>query len=325
MSVPGELKSVTRNLLEQLLMCRPIDTISFAFQYYNDECGPNPIVNHAIHSLMFLLRRPDEFRAAVGTIYCSDIIASTYKKEKSNSSKEGSSSSSRSAEVSSAVIEGAQLILHSASNALDTTTPTGEDSSSKDDQNATLNASTGFANEDNKVTTGKHEDSLKVQALYRVARTAVRVVSESFSGSGAASSDGESQDPLCTLIENALGGDDIANSAISDFEACIAFLRSYLSMRVIAGQVCLSVKQRSKLSHQSELLRKTLHANLEVTNTVYVQPEDIELIEQIINATLGNSASQEMILDELKIVSAVVNQYMSLLLGTNNSNMKFKK
>ena len=63
--LPSELKNVTRRLLEQLLICRPLDSISFSVQFYSDERAPNPSVAHALHSLMFLLRKPREFRAAL--------------------------------------------------------------------------------------------------------------------------------------------------------------------------------------------------------------------------------------------------------------------
>ena len=62
MSVPAELKTVTRKFLEQLLLCRPTDVIGFAVQYYSDERTRNSRMSHAVHSLLFLLRRPAEFR-----------------------------------------------------------------------------------------------------------------------------------------------------------------------------------------------------------------------------------------------------------------------
>jgi hypothetical protein len=77
MSVPSELKASSRRFIEQILLCRPTDPISFAVQYYFDERCSSPSVNHAIHSLTFLLRKPVDFRSAVATIYCAETAVAT--------------------------------------------------------------------------------------------------------------------------------------------------------------------------------------------------------------------------------------------------------
>jgi hypothetical protein len=108
---------------------------------------------------------------------------------------------------------------------------------------------------------------------------------------------------------------------VQDFEACVAFLRSYLSLRIIAGRVFESVTQRAQVSTYLQKEKdatgkaKPVLLSLEITTTIFVQPEDVELIEQIINATLANHPGSEKFADVQKTVSVVVNQYMSLLLG----------
>ena len=77
MSVPSELKASSRRSIEQILLCRPTYPISFAVQYYFDERCSSPSVNHAIHSLIFLLRKPVDFRSAVATIYCAETAVAT--------------------------------------------------------------------------------------------------------------------------------------------------------------------------------------------------------------------------------------------------------
>lgn len=330
MSIPAELKSVTRNFLEQLLVCRPTDTISFAVQYYSDERAATPLVSHAVHSLMFLIRRPVEFRSAVGTIFCAEFLSSGAKSPKSPStSAAGAALSAPPSGVDNSA-DGAPPAAASSATAGEAAMPTDEDDTASEGQNAAAStkvATTGDSNETaaDALAPVANESSAKLQTLYKVARAAIRnAYSSSASSAGAAapSQEGEMKDWLCALIEAALGGEAIAKSAVQDFETCVAFLRSYLSLRIIAGCVFESVTQRAQVSTylQKETdatpgKAKPASLGLEITTTIFVQPEDVELIEQIINATLANQPGSEKFPDVQKTVSVVVNQYMSLLRG----------
>ena len=65
---------MTRRLLEQLLVCRLAESVSFSGRFYSDERTPNPAFSHALHSLLFLLRKPEELRAALSCVYCSVLL-----------------------------------------------------------------------------------------------------------------------------------------------------------------------------------------------------------------------------------------------------------
>jgi len=334
MPVPAELKSVTRNLLEQLLVCRPTDAISFAAQYYSDERAATPLVSHAVHSLMFLLRRPAEFRSAVGTVFCAEFLSGSKSSAKISSSAAGKSGASSSGSTPAGGVDhpadGAPPAAIGSGATGESAASTNENDAASEGQSAAANAKTaadsGEAAADVKVA-AKKEASTKLQTLYKVARCAIRnaynsSANNSTAAGAAPNPDGETNDWMCALIEAALGGEAIAKSAVQNFEACVAFLRSYLSLRIIAERVFESVTQRAQVS--TYLLKekgdavvrvKPAAPALEITTTVFVQPEDVELIEQIINATIANLPGSERFTDVQKTVSVVVNQYMSLLLG----------
>jgi len=335
MSVSAELKSVTRNFLEQLLVCRPTDAISFAVQYYSDERAAAPLVSHAVHSLMFLLRRPSEFRSAVGTIFCAEFLSSSSKSSKKDASSAGSSGGSGSAGTpaggetpTATAAESAQPAAPTSSTTGESDAPTGEDDAKFAEGQSSAAAAAADSDESaaDAKTAAKKEASNKLQNLYKVARCAIRNAYSSVpnnAGAGAGPNhDGgfpEPKDWMCSLIEAALGGEAIAKTAAQDFEACVAFLRSYLSLRIITGRVFESVALRAQLStylhkEKGDAAKKTVAPAMEITSTACVRPEDVELIEQIINATIANhQPGSEKFTDVQKTVSLVVNQYMSLL------------
>ena len=341
MSVPAELKSVTRKFIEQLLLCRPTDTISFAIQYYSDERARSPKLAHAVHSLMFLLRRPMEFRSAVGTIYCTEVSISDESKADTIASSSSGSSNSKTKEGSTEIEAGAGggtttdgSDPSSASASGRSTTAFDEDEMPGDASPVPVPSASSapptvpaqIVAERKAVAAATVNVVNTISALHKLARSAIQAAMGEV-----VNSENEAGDWICTLIEsvvgNGLGLDAkaaVASNTELDFETCVAMLRSYLSLRIIAGCVHdMSMKRSQTSSYLVEAKKGSLpqqdsasspaSLKMEISTTVFVQPEDIALLQQILNATLAKDDKDPGLYDSRKTVTAVINQYMSLL------------
>lgn len=323
MSVPSELKVVTRQLLEQLLVCRPADSISFSVQYYADERSGKTLVNHALHSLMFLLRRPTEFRDAMGTIYCSEVlcqkdnpppqtktqkdnITNKQSKEKDNNSSLGIVQSQSESEILSEDSSSSSSILQ----AID-----GENGKDRSD---TPNAS------ENSTMVEDIKDTIS-STLFEIGRSAVRAAAR---GSKNVIDESDSQNWMYTVIENSLGNTLVSGTIgdTLDFETFIAFIRMYLCLRIVTGcvnEILLKKYLNSSVNYLSGGGNEvSMHLEMAITTDLIVVPEDTVLLEQILNSVLTKQSQPQ---DNKKVVGAVVQQYLSLLMRDSNGGKKTSK
>jgi len=319
---------VTRRLLEQLLVCRPADSISFSVRFYSDERTPNPAVSHALHSLMFLLRKPKEFRAALSCVYCSVLLeggggrsshARLDKGKDKDTDKKGAPGAKADKDKDAA--EGKDAAADSeaggaggggaAADAFDTAAGAEAGAAAKSGADLLQVASGTRSCSSSESVLSDKEATLK--AIFGICRAAVRAATRVQPGQGAptdaSSSDSDTSskpDWVCTAIENSMT-DTLSSSAgnadapPTDFEACVAFVRTYLCLRVVAAS---AVRILAKRVGELELLGGALEA---FTSKMVVE-EDVALIEQILTTSTAKHGQNHQ-----KVITGAMSQYLQLL------------
>lgn len=226
MSVPSDLRSSTRRMIEQILICRPHDSVSYAVQYYYDERCPNPAVNHAIHSLLYLLRKPVDFRSAIGTIYCAETAASASAPllGKEHTPNQGS----KEAKESDGIVK--DIIV-----------------SDRNSENDSERGSPIMVESDPAFSSDVVGEAVHLDSLCRIARLAISSYDASLAvAAGSMRSDllknslepipgAEDKVWLFELIERSLRKDPISEAVNLDFEAYISFLRLYLGLWTVVA------------------------------------------------------------------------------------------
>jgi hypothetical protein len=294
MSVPAELKSATRKLLDLLLVCKPIDAVGFAQHFYNDERSAKPSVSHAIHSLMFLLRRPEDFRDAMGTIYSLEVLNQS---KESDSKKQGTGKKEK--DVNKDIKEKEELDGSRPTSSSGAETGTDNDGAEVDDASKSKDSSYKGSVNAKRVATDR-ENALNT--LCTIARTAVMAAARSAKCPLDTDNDGaDAKDELCSVIESNIVTELLSTDCGDpiDFESCLAFVRTYLCLRLIAGSI---QEQLAKKTHKDGTI-----FSLEVTAEKLVTDEDKALLEQIITTCSAKYTENE------KIVNSAISQYFQLL------------
>ncbi len=305
MSVPSELKASSRRFMEQLLMCRPGDPISFAMQYFYDERCSTPSVNHAIHSLTFLIRKPVEFRSAVATIYCAETAmndSSDEGKSKAsgaNGGGGGSMSTSGQADKDEKMDAGSVKASSESKSVTEISVGGGAvgEASSKDGVKA-ISRQGSLADP---VPRDENLTSLYLKRLCKIARMAVAasdgslaiacsndIEARNFSSSASMNVPGtETNEWIYDVIEKSMRGDPISQAVSLNFETYISFLRLYLGLWasldwISKGAEVLIESENSNIDSYD--VGESQGGNLKLSEPI-IMPDDIDLLGRALKGT----------------------------------------
>ena len=316
MSIPSELKSSTRRMIEQVLVCRPYDSISYAVQYYYDEKCANPTVNHAIHSLLFLIRKPVDFRSAIGTIYCAETAATA------SSSFLGKGQISTSGNKEDKDTDATSKIEKSADNS--------DPESGRDTPTAEIDLSP---------TEEVIGDSMKqLNNLCRIARLAIA----SYDGSLAVAAGNSRVDLLRSplepipgtedkmwlfnLVEKSLRKEPMTEAVSLDYETYISFLRLYLGLWTVVVWFEKAVRHLWAMNSNNVKLESLFKDILSIGNNAatgignedavlsrMVLEEDEDVLRKLL-AGVYNTCNNEEKEDIEKVVTRCFEQYVEIVL-----------
>lgn len=314
MSVPSELKASSRRFMEQLLLSRPADPISFAMQYFFDERCTTPSVNHAIHSLTFLIRKPVEFRSSVATIYCAERVVSDSSTDDGKSkgsagasSSAGSGSSQPTGEKDEKDDTGAAKTASESKSSGD-----GEPSSSSSSSSSSTKAIVKEESLSGSVDREENLSSVYLHRLCKIARMAIAASDGSLAIASSKDNDSRNFSPSLSMnvpgtettewiynaIEKFMQGDPISQAVSLNFETYISFLRLYLSLWASLDWLCKGAEV---------LIESTMEGGSSVdTHSIFepngsdlklseptLMPDDIDILGRSLKGTFMSCSPEE--------------------------------
>ena len=304
-----------------ILVCRPPDSVSYAVQYYYDEKCSNPAVNHAIHSLLYLLRQPVDFRSAIGTIYCAETAANASAPVlgKEQMANEGSKEAKEG--------DGAQKVEKNVDDR-STANESCRETPVPAENEPTLSS-------DDAVTEAvKH-----LNKLCRIARLAIASYDASLAvAAGNGKSDllknllepipgTEDKEWLFELIEKSLRKDPISEAVTLDFETYISFLRLYLGLWTVVAwleRATTSLKAMKSNNAKIDVLIKdmlTLGSNPrdnEDSLLISMMLEEDEDVLRRLLAGVYNTCTPDEKEDIEKVVTRSFEQYFGVVMSSTN-------
>ena len=315
MSVPSELKASSRRFMEQLLMCRPGDSTSFAMQYFFDERCTTPSVNHAIHSLTFLIRKPVEFRSAVATIYCAETAASDSSADDGKAkSSSGAPSTMGSGIGNSTAGEKEDKSDSGVVRASPESKTGGESLGAAGDPSSSSSSSSSSTKESlsDSVARDENTSSLYLKRLCKIARMAIAASDGSLAVACSADKDGrnfssssslnvpgtESTEWIYDTIEKFMQGDQISQAVSLNFETFISFLRLYLSLWAsldwLFKGVELLVESNTEggSSIESHPIWNSERNDLKLSEPT-LMPDDIHILGKSLKGTFASCTNEE--------------------------------
>ena len=353
MSIPLNLKNASLKLVEQLLICRPHDAISFTVRYFYDErngqVNGSPSFSHAIHSLLFLIKKPVQFRSAISTIFCyensdaKDLVSKS--QSGTNTTNPGQSAPSSSSSSSSKNIMktgGANssnvddtMSIQSSSTIADSSRPNTSASESKKSSNDNI---AGLVSDINDINLGDNDKGLfsnmnvsnpvnNSSKLFQIARNAIQSVVDTTDVPSPSSSSPHSSpnvhEWLYMMIEKLLNEEIIPQGITYDFDAYIAFIRLYLSLWIVALWVKYCVTHMQSKAHKNDVAfagikENAMSSNGEAITKMLINEKDENDLMQLCFETYNSSARDDQSnLRGLctKIMSRYVKRY---ILGNNN-------
>lgn len=357
MSVPVNLKNASLKLVEQLLICRPSDAITFSVRYFYDErnsqTSSSPSFSHAIHSLLFLIKKPVQFRSAISTIFCYENSDAKDLRSKSSGGAANTTTPGQSVPVScnsTKTTKTATANLDDNASVQSSATVGGADPSSRPNTSASESNKksssdniAGLVSDTNDINLADGDKALfsnmnvsdpanNSSKLFQIARSAIQSVIDTTdmplaSSPGASStSASDVHEWLYAMIERLLN-EEIIPQGTYDFDAYIAFIRLYLSLWIVALWVQYCVVHMQSKAYKNGVMfvgikESAMSSNEDAMTKMLINEKDESNLVQLCSETYNSSVKDEQ--SNLKgLCAKIMSRYVKrFVMGGSNETSR---